>query len=115
MIYNLEERVENFGKNTIILLQKIKQTSITKPLIEQLIRSATSIGANYFEANGAQSKKDFLHKIHLCKKESKETQFWLKMIITADTLNVNELELLLKESIELGKIFSAIAKSKDNV
>ncbi|MDH4329998.1 MAG: four helix bundle protein [Candidatus Moranbacteria bacterium] len=68
--YDLEERTAVFGEDVIILCKKISKNEITKPLISQIIRSATSVGANYLEANGASSKKDFRNKIFICKKES---------------------------------------------
>jgi four helix bundle protein len=67
--YDLEERTAKFGENIIVLCQSIKHNVITKPVISQIIRSATSVGANYCEANGASSKKDFKNKIHICKKK----------------------------------------------
>ncbi|KKR62780.1 MAG: hypothetical protein UU01_C0002G0003 [Parcubacteria group bacterium GW2011_GWA2_40_37] len=63
-VYDLEERTAKFGENLILLCKKLKQDTITRPLISQLIRSGTSIGANYMEANGASSKKDFINKVN---------------------------------------------------
>ena len=77
--YNLEERTAKFGEEVIKLCRNIKQDVISKPIINQLIRSATSIGANYCEANGASSKKDFKNKIFICKKEAQESKHWLRM------------------------------------
>jgi four helix bundle protein len=73
-VYDLEERTAKFGERIIIFCKGLSQDAITKPLINQLIRSGTSIGANYMEANCAVSKKDFNNKIHICKKESQETK-----------------------------------------
>lgn len=109
--YNLKERTENFGTSVIVFLKKIPQDAINKPLISQLVRSATSIGANYMEADGAESKKDFQHKIALCKKESKETTHWLQMICIANPACKEESEILWKEAHELTLIFSAIYKN----
>lgn len=81
--YDLEERTVKFGGNIILFCRKIHQDTITKPLISQLIRSATSVGTNYMEANGASSKKDFRNKIHICKKEVQESKYWLHMISIA--------------------------------
>ncbi|MEF3691606.1 MAG: four helix bundle protein, partial [Candidatus Moraniibacteriota bacterium] len=78
--YDLEERTAKLGGDIILFCRKIPQDTITKPLISQLIRSSTSIGANYMEANGASSKKDFKNKIHICKKEAQESKYWLHMI-----------------------------------
>ncbi|MDD5626721.1 MAG: four helix bundle protein [Patescibacteria group bacterium] len=71
--YDLEEKFERLGEEIIILSKKACKNPIASPLINQLIRSGTSIGANYMEANGASSRKDFKNKIHICKKEAKET------------------------------------------
>jgi len=108
MIYDLEERVENFGENIIDLAKKVKVTSITKPIIEQLVASGCSIGANYFEANGASSKKDFLNKVYIAKKEAKETQHWLRMLAKAEPTIKEEAKKLWKEVFELTKILSTI-------
>jgi len=82
-IYDLEKRTLQFGKNIIQFCKIIPQNIITKPLISQLIRSGTSVGANYHEADDAESKKDFKHKIGICKKESRESKFFINMIIVA--------------------------------
>lgn len=74
MQYNLEERTAKFGEKTIDFVKTLKQNPINSPLISQIVRSATSIGANYCEANNASSKKDFRNKIFICKKESSETK-----------------------------------------
>ena len=67
--YDLKERTAKFGEDIIKYCKSIKQDTITKSIISQLIRSGTSVGANYMEANGASSKKDFRNKIYICKKE----------------------------------------------
>jgi four helix bundle protein len=74
MNYDLEERTAKFGGEIIRFCKTLKQDSINKPIINQIVRSATSIGANYMEANAASSKKDFKNKIHICKKEAQETK-----------------------------------------
>jgi len=81
--YNLEERTAKFGENIIIFCRETAQDTINRPIISQLIRSGTSIGANYMEANAASSKKDFRNKIFICKKEAQETKHWLRMIAVA--------------------------------
>ena len=70
--YNLEDRTAKFGENIIDFCKFLKMTTISKPIISQLVRSATSIGANYMEANAASSKKDFKNKIYICKKKRKK-------------------------------------------
>src|SRR3989338_3128658 len=78
--YDLEERTALFGESVIKLCRKIKQDNIVAPIINQLIRAGTSVGANYMEANGASSKRDFVNKIFICKKELQETKHWLRML-----------------------------------
>jgi four helix bundle protein len=109
MKYDLEERTARFGEKVIDFVKDLKQNVINKPLISQLIRSATSIGANYREANQAISKKDFRNKIHLCRKEVNETKHWLRMILRANPEKKEECEKLWKEAHELVLIFSKIS------
>lgn len=111
-IFDLEERTAKFGENIINFCLNIPQNNISKPIITQLIRSSTSIGANYMEANGAESKKDFLHKISICKKESKETMHWLRMLTIADKEKKDECKKYWHEAHELVLIFSKICMSK---
>lgn len=79
-VYDLEERTGKFGEKIIMFAKKIPINAVTMPLISQLVRSGTSIGANYCEADGAESKKDFKHKLGICKKEAKETKHWLRLV-----------------------------------
>jgi four helix bundle protein len=78
--YDLEERTAKFAENVISFCRSVRQDFILKPLILQLVRSGTSIGANYCESNNASSKKDFRNKIFICKKEVQETKYWLQLI-----------------------------------
>src|SRR6187399_3250138 len=82
--FDLEERTARFGEGVIAFAKKIPRNPVTLPLISQLVRSGTSVGANYCEADDAVSKKDFRHKICICKKEARETKHWLRMLATAD-------------------------------
>jgi len=109
--YPLEERTARFAENIIVLCKKVKKTSLNLPILEQLIRSATSIGANYMEANGASSKKDFRNKIFICKKESMETKYWLRILAKSEGSIVNECRELWNEVHQLTLIFSKICKS----
>ena len=109
--YNLEERTGKFGEDIIKFCRSIKQDAITKPIISQLIRSGTSIGANYMEANGASSKKDFRNKIYICKKEAQETKHWLRMIVQCVPDKKEETRVLWKEAQELTLIFGKIVSS----
>lgn len=106
--YNLEERLSVFSENVIDLCRKVPSNIINNPIISQLVRSATSIGANYCEANGASSKLDFKNKIYICKKESIETKYWFRMLAKADINFNSECKLLWKECHEFTLIFSKI-------
>lgn len=106
--FDLEERTAKFGQNTIRFCKSIKIDDITRPLVNQLIRSATSVGANYMEANGADSKNDFRAKISICKKESKETMHWFRMFAEAVPEKLEESRVLWNEAKELSLIFGAI-------
>lgn len=110
--YDLEERTAQFGESVIELCKGLKQDPITKPLINQLVRSSTSIGANYMEANGASSKKDFVNKIFICKKESQETKHWLRMLASCVAEEFQkDIRTLWRECQELTMIFQKIASS----
>jgi four helix bundle protein len=111
-IYDLEERTAKFGENIIEFAKTLERNEINRPLISQVVRSGTSIGANYMEADGAESRKDLQHKIALCKKESKETKHWLKMIAKANSNKDTECQRLFQEAQELTLIFSSILLSK---
>ena len=106
--YDLEERTAQFGEAIIELVRTFPQDPVNSPLISQLVRAATSIGANYMEADGAESKKDFQHKISICKKEAKETKHWLSMIAKANPSRRDECQELFREAQELSLIFSSI-------
>lgn len=106
--YDLKERTAKFGENIIKFVITLVQNAINAPLISQLIRAATSIGANYMEADGAESKKDFRHKIGICNKEAKETMHWLHMISVANPTRRNECRIFWQEAHELNLIFSSI-------
>ena len=110
--YDLAERTSKFGTEIIIFIKKIKENNINKPIINQLIRAATSIGANYMEADCAESKKDFMHKIGISKKEAKETTHWLHMLAVAEPSEVPACRKLWQEAHELTLIFSAITRGK---
>jgi len=110
--YDLEERTARFGEDIIEFTKGLKKDSVNLPLISQVVRSGTSIGANYMEADGAESGKDFKHKIALCKKEAKETRHWLRMIAKSNPDKANECRKLWQEVHELALIFSSILRPK---
>ncbi len=109
--YDLEERTAKFGENIIEFCQSLKENTVNVPIIKQLVRSETSIGANYCEANGASSKQDFKNKIHICKKEVQETKFWIRMIVKSNPEVKEKAKELWKEAQELTLIFSRIISS----
>jgi four helix bundle protein len=116
--YDLEERTAKLGESVIMFCRTLEQNVITKPLINQLIRSSTSIGANYMEANGASSKRDFKNIIYICKKESQETKHWLRMLKSCfpdRVLNINDIwEETQELTLIFQKIISTMNKSKNN-
>ena len=111
-VFDLEERTGRFGEVIIEFVKTLERNEINRPLIGQLIEAGTSIGANYMEADGAESKKDFRHKIAICKKEAKETKHWVRMIRKANPQKAVECHKLWQEAHELTLIFSSIILSK---
>ncbi len=111
--HDLEERTARFGEAVIRFAKKIPVNDVTRPLINQVVRAGTSVGSNYCEADDAESKKDFRHKIGLCKKESRESKHWLRMIAVAEESVVMEARPLWQEAKELNLIFAAIRRSCD--
>lgn len=109
--YDLEERTSIFGEAIISFAGKIKPTPVSLPLIGQIVRAGTSIGANYCEADDAVSKKDFLNKIATCRKESRETKYWLRMIVTVQPELKEKARPLWQEAKELNLIFAKIVRS----
>src|SRR6476659_7487655 len=82
--YDLEERTATFGESVISLAKSIPVNLITTSLIPQLVRAATAIGANFCEADDAGSRKEFMYRVSLCKREARETKHWLRMIVKAE-------------------------------
>ena len=113
MKYDLEERVSKFGEAIIDFVRTINLDEVTRPLIRQLIKSGTSLGANYMEANEASSKRDFRNKIYIAKKESNETKHWLRMITKAAPQANDMAKKLWQEAHELTLIFSKIVKNSE--
>lgn len=113
--YDLEERTARFGESIIRFCRAIPVNAVTRPLISQLVRSATSIGANYCEGDDAQTKKEFRYKMGLCRKESRESKYWLRMIAAASDKDVEQSRIHWQEAKELHLIFVAIIRnSKDD-
>jgi four helix bundle protein len=112
--YDLEKRTAKFSEDIIVFVRKIKKDIVNIPLITQLVKSATSIGANYCEAQGASSKKDFKNKIYICKKEAKETKYWLQIIAKSNPEHSEECRRHWKEVQELTLIFSKTILTLEN-
>ena len=109
--YDLEERTAKLAEDIINLMKKIPLNEITRPIITQITKSGTSQAANYYEANEAESKKDFVHKIGIAKKETKETKLWLRLLANAHEPIREEARRLWKEAHELNLIFAAIIRN----
>ncbi len=111
MNYDLEERVSKFGEEVILFVKTLPDNIINRPLINQGVRSGTSTGANYMEANQASSIKDFKNKIRICQKEANETKHWLRMIATANPEKKDACQKLWQEAHELTLIFAKISRN----
>ncbi|HYK09077.1 MAG TPA: four helix bundle protein [Candidatus Eisenbacteria bacterium] len=109
--FDLEERTLQFSKDLLFVLKKIPKTSINIPLINQVIRSGTAIGANYIEANDSLGTKDFVMRTKIARKEAKETLYWLNLLLNVNEEFMDEINKLLKECVELKNILSAIIKN----
>lgn len=112
--YDLEERTFIFAQRVRVFVKKISKTMGNIEDSKQVIRSSGSIGANYIEANESLSRKDFLYRIKISRKEAKESKYWLRLFDVGDFLELEkEREKLISEAIELMKIFGAIIRKSD--
>lgn len=113
--YDLEERTFKFNKSVVLYSKKLPRNSSNLEYVGQVIRSSGSIGANYTDANELLSKKDFLMRAKICRKEAKETVYWLKLL---QETNIEEYKSeavnLIDEATQLKKIFSAIVEKGVN-
>ena len=109
--FDLEERTAEFGSAVIRFAKTIPDTPVATPLVSQLVRAATSIGANYCEADDAESRKDFLHKLGISKKEAHEAKHWLRMVVVAVPELRAEGRKLWQEARELNLILNAIIRN----
>lgn len=112
--YDLEDRTLEFAKRVRRFVRKLPRTTSNFEDISQLIRASGSIGANYIEANEALSKKDFIFRVKISRKEAKEARYWLKLVET-NNISDNEVEreALIKEATELMNIFGSIIKKSE--
>jgi len=113
-IYDLEERTFQFAKSVRLFVKTLPRTIANIEDGKQLVKASGSVGANYIEANEALSKKDFKMRIKICRKEAKESAYWLRLTDETNQLkNSDDAKSLMQEAIELKKIFSSILeKSK---
>ncbi len=112
--YDLEDRSTEFARRIIRLCKELPKNPMNDRLIGQIVGSAGSIGANYREANDALGKRDFIHRLKIARKESKETMHWLILIEEANEQFKSRMENLHREAQELRNILSAIIKKSDN-
>jgi four helix bundle protein len=108
--YDLEDRTLKFAREVIELVNVLPKTMANTEMIKQIIRSSGSVGANYIEANESLSKKDFALRIKICRKEAKESRYWLMLIETKEEGIDKRRQSLIRESTELMKIFGAIVE-----
>ncbi len=109
-IYDLEERTFQFAKAVRLFVKTLPKTIANNEDGKQVVRSSGSVGANYIEANESLSKKDFVMRIKISRKEAKESAYWLRLICETNNLAITS---LMQEANELKKIFSSILeKSK---
>ena len=113
--YPLEERTTIYGEKIVKFCKLLTKDPLTTPLTVQLLRSGTSIGANYMEANNASSKRDFTNKIFICKKEAQETKYWLRIIKVQHPEHTETLKTLWQEAQELTLIFQKITNTARKV
>lgn len=109
--YDLEERTAKFAEDIIDLARSMKIDAVNKRVIEQLVGAGGSTGANYCEAAEAESKRDFIHKIGIVKKEIKEAGHWLRLLARTNPERKEEIRKLWQEAHELLLIFSKISRS----
>ncbi|MEK7116740.1 MAG: four helix bundle protein [Patescibacteria group bacterium] len=109
--YDLEERTAKFGEDVINLCRNMPKNELTRRIIDQLVGCSTSVGANYCEADNAESRKDFKHKIGICKKEARESMHFLRMASIAIPAIADNGRILWKEAKELNLIFNKIFRS----
>lgn len=113
-VYDLEKRTFEFAKDVRLFTKEIKRTIESIEDIRQVVRSSGSVGANYIEANEKLSDKDFDFRTEICRKESKETIYWLMLIKeTNDKIDVLACDKLINEADELNRIFSVIINNRN--
>ena len=108
--YDLEDRTLRFAKEILEFVRILPKTMANTEIMKQIIRSSGSVGANYIEANEALSKKDFAMRVKICRKEAKESRYWLKLIEVKGGDTEKRRQSLINEATELMKIFGSIVE-----
>ena len=112
--YDLEERTERFARQVMEFVRSLQPGLVNHEVARQLVRSAGSVGANYIEANSSLGKKDFLMRIRICRKEAKESAYWLRLIEAGSAGPAAVRNLLVQEANELVSIFGAIVTKAED-
>jgi len=114
-VYDLVERTFQFAKRIRKWIKKLPHSVANLEDSKQLVRASGSVGANYIEANEALSKKDFIFRLRICRKEAKESAYWIRLIMESNEVIPDEKEgkALYQESVELKKIFSSIISKSE--
>jgi four helix bundle protein len=112
--YDLEDRTSEFARNVALYVRPLPRNISNLEYGKQVVNASGSVGANYIEANEALGKKDFLMRIKICRKEAKESAYWLRLIVeTNGQESAEEALRLLHEAVELRRIFSSILVKSD--
>lgn len=110
----LRDRITSFSKNCLNFSRKIPDNTLNHNLIIQFVKASSSVGANYQEADEAETKRDFIHIFKICKKEAKESEFWLILIVEINSNLKEEARILYKEADELVRIFATIVRNTES-
>ncbi|MGB7158658.1 MAG: four helix bundle protein [Tepidisphaeraceae bacterium] len=111
--YDLEERTERFAKRCRDFIKVLPRTLTNREDAKQLTRASGSVAANYLEANDSLSKKDFRMRVKICRKESKESRLFLRLLYPEGDAQLRERDLLVQEATELMNIFGAILRNSE--
>ena len=112
--YDLEDRTFDFANKVRAIAKRLPKTLANMEDIKQVVRASGSVGANYIEANESLSKKDFLMRIKICRKEAKESRYWLRLVEAGDnSLLQKKRSDLIQEAVELTNIFGGILRKSE--
>ena len=109
----LEKRTKQFALQVINLINQLPPNRVSSVLAHQVLKNGTSIGANYREANRAQSKEDFIHKLAICEKEAAETEYWFELISEAKLAEAELVNSVINETRQLLAIFVASGRTAE--